>query len=731
MKRLRVTLQHEEKDCSAGCLSTIACYYGRNLSLTHCRELIKIDNDGASIYALGQAASNIGFDATPLKGSYDELMDSIKNNEVCCPFVARVINENMYEHFIVVFSIKKDTVVIGDPGKGKLKIPVNCFKDIWTGHIVNLKPNERFLKKNDKRHSMKKYIDLISSQRKLIGIVIVVSLIMNCISVIGSSVFEYIVNSVTQTASGSTSVTSILNILFNNLDSLCLAVFALYLFQSAVTLARNYILAKVSCGIDKTLNNGLFEHLISLPVYFFKTRKKGNILTRFGDTNTFRECISSFIFTFIVDLSMAVLFGIYLSTISIPLFMISFAIMVAYTIIVLIFKSPIHKVNMSALETEALITSHLEESLSGIESIKANNLHVKVISKFKELYERMLDINIKGSVTFSIQDVLIDFIASTGTLAVLWLGNHLCLNSSLTVGSLLSFYIMSGYFFEPVKNLLELQPAIQKAFAAADRINDIFDISPENNFPNNTTVSLKGDIVFDNIVFRYGYREPTINRLSCTVKNGTKVAIVGESGSGKSTLMNLLMGIYRPESGRILVGTRNLLDYSADSIRSHIATVQQETFFFSDTIRNNLSLWDYNITDDDILAALKKANALDFVYNMPMGLDTILSENASNLSGGQRQRLAIARALLKNPDVLILDEATSCLDSISEQGIKEEVYSATNGITTFIIAHRLSTIRNCDCIFVMDHGTIVESGTHDELINAKGSYYKYWMANCI
>lgn len=243
------------------------------------------------------------------------------------------------------------------------------------------------------------------------------------------------------------------------------------------------------------------------------------------------------------------------------------------------------------------------------------------------------------------------------------------------------------------------------------------------------SADLKGGISFNDITFRYGYRKPVISNLSVNIPAGAKVAIVGESGSGKTTLMKLLMAFYQPESGEIIVGKRKLTEFSPKEIRERIAYVSQNVFFFSDTVKENLVMGNKSITDEEIEEACKKAMADDFIKDLPMEYETVLSENASNLSSGQRQRLSIARALLRKPDIMILDEATSNLDTVTEQSIKNMIFGATKGLTTFIIAHRLSTIKNCDIILVMENGEIVESGTHDTLINANGRYTEYWKSN--
>jgi len=403
--------------------------------------------------------------------------------------------------------------------------------------------------------------------------------------------------------------------------------------------------------------------------------------------------------------------------------------MACYTIVVFAFKRPIKKVNQDIMESDSQVMSYLKESIDGVETIKAFRNEETVYDKTKTIFEKMMETIVTGSVTTSVQDAIVASIASIGVVVLLWVGNGLCNAGVITLGSMITFYVMLNYFLSPLENLIELQPTIQTAIVAADRLNDILEIPIEETSRFSSAETLKGDVEFDNITFRYGYREPIIRNLSVKIPVGSKVAIVGESGSGKTTLMKLLMAFYSPEKGRICIAGKNIADYDPGSIRDKISYVSQNVFFFSDTIKNNLIMGNTALTDDDIKKACELAMADTFIEGLPMGYDTVLSENASNLSGGQRQRLAIARALLKNPAIMILDEATSNLDTITEQSVKSTLFEITKDVTTFIIAHRLSTIKQCDLILVMKDGHIIEKGTHDELMQLNAAYKSYWDSN--
>lgn len=314
-------------------------------------------------------------------------------------------------------------------------------------------------------------------------------------------------------------------------------------------------------------------------------------------------------------------------------------------------------------------------------------------------------------------------------MGILRVGSYNVIQGKMSVGQLLTFNALLAYFLDPIKNLINLQPMMQTAIVASDRLGEILDLELEKSDDEAQKINpanLNGDIEFKNVDFRYGTRQFVLKNLNFTIASGEKIALVGESGSGKTTLVKLIMNFYPWENGDILINGCNIRDINLERLRERIAYISQDIFLFSGTIKENLCLGDQDLTLDEIVAAAKIAKAHDFINDMPLRYNTMLEENGTNLSGGQKQRLAITRAILKKPDILIMDEATSNLDSITEKAIERTINDFSKGITTIIIAHRLSTIMRCDKIYVMDKGEFVESGSHQELIQKKGRYYDLW-----
>lgn len=747
--------QHDEKDCGAACLSMISEFYGAKYPIAKFRDLIKVDNQGVNIYGLVTGAKKIGLDADALEGTPDELFQGISDGEIKFPFIARIINEFGFEHYIVIYSINKDIVTVGDPAQSKISLmPVKIFIEQWQGQIVTFETNKNFVKTDEKKGSFRKFFKYITTQKKLLVFVFVLSLLVSFINIAGSVVFQYVLDdamSSSEMAENSDgheedledehnhegeskfmialeSVEEKMGIIFANINTVCISIIILYLLRLFINVMRGYMLALTAKKVDVPLTLGYYNHLLDLPAGFYGTRKTGEFMSRFNDTSKIREAISSATLTIMLDTIMAIACGVVLCFIDYRLFLITLTVMVIYAIIMFCFKKPIRTINHEIMEQEAQVTSYLKESIDGIETLKAYHYEPSAKKKTSGLYNKFASKNVKASLIYIVQETLVSTSESIGIVVLLWAGAYLCVKNIISVPDLMIFYYLISYFLDPVKNLINLQPELQTAMVAAERLNDILDVEKEENEKENPD-SLFGDIEFNDVDFRYGNRELVLENVSMKFKKGQKTAIVGESGCGKTTLTRLLMSFYEPEKGSIKINNKNISDYSPRALREKIAYISQNIFLFSDSIYNNLRMGNEDITNEKIEEVCKLCFADEFINSLPMGYDTVLEENGNNLSGGQKQRLAIARALLRNPDILIMDEATSNLDTVTEKSIKETIDNLSSDMTCIIIAHRLNTIKNCNYIYVMDKGNVVEEGTHDELLSKDGLYKSFNLSN--
>jgi len=758
--------QHDEKDCGAACLSMISEFYGLKLKIAQFRELIKVDRNGVNIYGIVSGAKKLGLDADALEGSNEELAEGIGKREISFPFIARIVNEHDFEHYIVVYGVNKKGCIIGDPGKDRIeKMTYEMFEKQWQGQIITFCPNDTFQPRNERKGSFRKFFKYITVQKKTLGFIFLASIIMIAVNLFGSTVFQYVVDDAIAVGDVSGEYTEAcqdpecdeehvhgtdtdevcedpecedghvhesdvvnenenktfidkmqekLDVIFSNLNTVCISVIVLYVLSFVIRIVRGYLLALMGKKIAVPLTLDYYDHLIDLPIGFFGTRKTGELISRFSDTENIRQAISTTTLTIMLDSIMAVACGIYLFCMNHLLFFVTLVILLLYGLVMFCFVKPIRRINYEIMEEDAQVTSYLKESIEGIETIKSYGYEDGAKLTTGKTYKGLTDKIVKGSVVFSIQEALVSLISSVGIVVLLWVGAYLCIEDKITVGILMTFYYLLEFFLEPVENLINLQPTLQTAIVAGERLNDVLDTEVEEMNCQESDMP-SGDIHIENIDFRYGSRKLSLDNVNLDIKEGKKVAIVGENGCGKTTLIKLLMTFYKPEKGSITIGDMNVADISKSLMRKNVAYISQNVFLFSDSITNNLRLGDDSISDDEIKEVCKKCYLDEFINSLPFGYDTIIEENGNNLSGGQKQRLAIARALLRKPKILIMDEATSNLDMITQERINKMIDGFSDNLTRVVIAHKIEEIRSCDYIYVMDKGTVVEHGTYKEL----------------
>ena len=501
------------------------------------------------------------------------------------------------------------------------------------------------------------------------------------------------------------------------------------IFKITIEFFRSLLLIHMSQNMDKSLLLGYYNHVIELPMSFFGTRKVGDIISRFNDGAKIRDAILATTLTIMIDTIMAIIGGGILYIQNHKLFVICFVPIALYLILVFVFKKALEELNRSYMQNNAELTSYLVESIEGIETVKAFNGERKVNLESEKKFVKLIKSIFKYSYVNNIEVSLMTGIKAIFGIVILWLGGHLVLKGEISIGVLISFNVLLSYFIEPMERIISLQPQLQSAIVAADRLGEILEIDKEKSVDEENKIipkTLLGDISLKSIYFRYGTKKLILNNINMYIKQGEKVALVGESGSGKTTIAKLLMNFYNIEKGEIIINNHNIKDISKEALRNKISYISQDSFFFSGTVIENLQFANKDATYQEIIAVCEKVHIHEYIMSLPLKYETLLEEKGANLSGGQRQRLSIARAILKKPEILIMDEATSNLDSITERAIERTIEDCTKNVTTIIIAHRLSTIMKCDKIYVMDKGEIIEFGSHEELIRNKGYYYNLW-----
>ncbi|MDS0527232.1 peptidase domain-containing ABC transporter [Clostridium sp. SHJSY1] len=710
--------QHDITDCGPACVCTIARKYGLKISISKLREIAGTDTEGTSVYGIVEAAKCLGFSAKAVKVSNnEEIFEDLKT-----PLIAHVVIDNILLHYVVIYKITKESILIADPGKGIIKYTPKEFFHIWTGVLILIVPTVDLKKGDQTKGIFKRFWGLVKVQKTLLIKVFIASLLITGLGIIGSFYYQFLIDNILP------------NGLTQKLLSLSIAMLSLAVFKVLTEFFRSVLLIHMTQNIDIPLLLGYYNHIINLPMKFFSTRKVGEIVSRFNDGFKIRDAISSVTLTLMIDVFMAIVGGIILYIQSSKLFLICSIPICLYLILVFGFKNKLEKVNRDVMEHEAVLTSYLVESIEGIETVKAFNGEKRAEIETKNRFMKFMKSLFKHGYTYNLQNTLINTVKGIFGICILWIGGIFVLKGEITIGELISFNALLAYYIGPMERLINLQPQLQSAIVASDRLGDILDLELEKSKDEAKKISpksLSGNIVLKDINFRYGVRELVLKNININIKSGEKIALVGESGSGKTTIAKLLMGFYEIEKGEIILNGDNIKDINKDTLRNKISYISQESFLFSGTIKENLQFADENLTDEDMISVCKNVEIHDYINKLPLKYKTPLIERGSNFSGGQRQRLAIARALLKKPDILIMDEATSNLDSITEKAIQKTLEECSGNVTSIIIAHRLSTIMKCDKIYVMDDGEIVEEGSHIELLQKNGYYYRLWSEQSI
>jgi ATP-binding cassette subfamily B protein len=515
----------------------------------------------------------------------------------------------------------------------------------------------------------------------------------------------------------------------NSVDTLgYLVVFLLVInvFEALLTTLRTYLFVDTTNRIDLTLGSEIIDHMLRLPLRYFEKRPVGEISTRINELEKIRQFLTGTALTVVLDAVFSVVYIAVMLLYSPLLTAVSLAIIPVFVVLTLIFSPTIRRQLRVKAERNAETQSYLVEILTGIQTVKAQNIELRSRWQWQERYARYVSTGFKNVITSTLASSASSFLNKLSRILIIGLGAYLVLDGKLTLGQLIAFRIISGYVTSPIMRLAQLWQNFQETALSLERLADIVDHPEEaeedrNNIP---MPSVQGRVKYENVAFRFKKTGPLqLNGVSLEVEPGTFTAVVGQSGAGKSTLTKLLSRLYEPEGGRILIDGYDINRVELYSLRRQIGVVPQDTLLFEGSVMENIALTNPDATTEEIIAAAQIAAAHEFIMSLPNGYNTKVGERGSALSGGQRQRIAIARTILQQPAMLIMDEATSALDYSTEQEVSRNLKEALRDRTVFFITHRLGTIKNADVIMMMDNGSIVEQGTHEELMAMKGRYF--------
>ncbi len=704
--------QTDITDCGAACLATVARRYGLRIPIAVIRQYAGTDRRGTNVLGLVEAAQKLGFEARGVRGRMEAL------TQIPLPCIAHVVQSGL-QHYVAILRVTSRHVIVADPACGVIKHPLSRFRTIWSGALVILVPSRQF-ERDDSCSGRRRGLILLLRQNRLLLIeTLLATVFLTLLGLATSLYLKVIVDRVLVNRD---------QLLFRWLSA---GLLCLVMIRAALGAVRGTLSAYVGRAVDLSLMLDYYRHVLAMPLQFFETRASGEIISRLADAAKVRIMICSSTLTLLLDVAtmsagFAVLF-IFSRRLALLVLM-GLPLMASALCLI---NRPLRQAQRSAMELAAELQSRLVESIAGIVTIKAFRAEQVEGHRVEIALVRLLRETFRTTLWCVVSATSGDVAASLAIVSLLWCAGRMVLAGELTVGQLIACYSVLLYLIQPMGRLAELNQQIQDAWIAAERLYGILELPRECAERLGNLLlppGLTGRIDLQGVAFRYGMRNPVLNEVTLSIQPRSLLALIGESGSGKSTLARLLMRFYDPQTGRICIDGHNLRDLNLDSLRSKIGYVDQDAFFFSGTIEENLTLGDPRGDPEAVATAVRAVGLEAFVSQLPELLRTRIGERGFSLSSGQRQRLALARALVPDPPILVLDEATSHLDLDAERYIMNLLQSLKQRKTIIMISHRPELASRADRIAVLREGRILEQGTHQELLDARGPYWSLWQS---
>lgn len=691
-------LQMDALECGAACLAMVLGYYGKNVSLEKIRTDCGVSRDGVKASHILKAAEKYG-----LKGKgYKMELSALKL------LTAPVILFWNFNHYVVFEGFKGKKASINDPAVGRRLVETEEFSNAYTGVVLTFEKGENFSADGQKPDFMTK----LKRNVKGVHTVFIFLCLLSFLFLIPALVYPAFSRFFIDTILIKNSV--------NLLRPLITAMLVTAIFSAILSIIKNTILIRFQIKLRLTGSSQLIEHMLHLPVQFFQQRFPGELCSRVFASDSVAFLVSERFTNFLIDFFSTIFFLLLMFLYDMPLALLSLALTIIQIIIFRIGReeriNKAIKVQIEGGKQDGLTMA----GLNMIESIKASGAEELFLKQWKGQQVRL--VNEKQSLRKASAASVIgpEVISSLLSIFILTFGSLRVIDGHMTIGMLVAFQMILSGFKAPLNSFMSLGLTMLYARADIQRIDDVMDYELPKIFGEEKQ-KLEGYVTFKNVSFGYSpLEQPLITDLSFELSPGKRIAIVGTTGSGKTTIGKLACALYQPWSGEILFDGKALQQIEKKVFASSVAVVNQNTSLFEGSVKDNLTMWDSTVPEDCYIQAAKDACIHDEIAARPKGYSSIIKEGGLNFSGGQRQRLEIARALVTNPSVLILDEATSAMDSVTEELVDENI--KRRGCACIIIAHRLSTIRDCDEILVLDHGKIIQRGRHEELLKMDGLY---------
>ncbi len=699
-RKIPIVQQNTSTDCGAACLAMVLGWHGRRVRLDEVRDRLGAGRDGLTALGLIEAARQYGLRGRGVSLDVDDL-----------PFLptASILHWS-FDHFVVYEGHDSRGIAIIDSALGRRRVSHEEFGQQFTGVALTFEPTETFETGGDRSRPAWIYVRRVLSRSGMLTRILLLSAMIQVVGLGLPILTGLLVDRIIPRGE------------IGLMQVLAAGAAVLLFFSVLSSYVRSHLLLHLRTELDAKMTVDFLEHLFDLPYPFFQTRSAGDLMMRLNSNSAVREIITSSALSGALD---GILVVSYLALILFVSPLLGGVVVLLGLLRVTIFVATRRKIRELAAENlakQSLSQSYEVQMFAGIETLKAAGAEPRALDRWSDLFVDVLNVSVAQGRLDALVHALFQAAGFASPLVILLVGGNLVIQGEMSLGTMLALGALAGGFLTPLSSLIHTALSFQHLGSYVDRLDDVLS-TPKEQDPSKIQRAprLKGGIRIEDVTFRYDERNPpAVLGVSADIAAGQMVAIAGKSAAGKTTLANLMLGLYRPTAGRILFDGIDLGSLAARDVRSQLGVVVQHAYLFGGSIHDNISLSDPELPRDAVEKAARLAHVHDEILAMPMGYDTILSDGGQSLSGGQRQRIALARALAREPAILMLDEATSELDAETERLIQRSL--AGLGCTRIIVAHRLSTVRDADLILVLDKGRLVESGTHERLLRAHGVY---------
>ena len=713
-KKYQVVIQQSEEDCGAACLASIAKFYGQNFTISRLRECAGTGQKGTTLLGLKQGAEAIGFNARSVRAAA-AILDKIDE----APLPA-IIHWSGY-HWVVLYGKQGEKYAIGDPAVGMRYVSKEELAAGWTDWLCLLvDPDpERFFAEADGQppaNSVQKWMRRVWIYRQLLMEALLLNMVLGLLSISSPFLVQLLTDDIL--VRGDTQL----------LASVAIAVIVMNLFSSSLGLVQSNLIAQFSQRLELGLVMEFGRKFLRLPLSFYETRRSGEIVSRLQDIQEINKLVSQFAISLPSQFFIAVVSFIFMLFYSKELTLAATLIAVFMTASTVVFLPVLQQKTRNLFVLEAETQGVLVETFKGALTVKTTSSAQQLWEEFQSRFGRLASLTFRTTQIGILNNIFSGFIASAGSITLLWLGSNLVIDKVLSIGQLLAFISMNQNVTTWVTSLVESTDEMARVQTATQRLSEVIDAESESKSDINkpvVTLQDRDEIVCKSVNFHYPGRLDLLENFSVTFPGGQAIALIGYSGCGKSTLAKVIAGLYPLQSGNVRIGGYNLQDLSLDCLRQQVVLVPQEAHFWSRSILDNFHLGSPDVSFEQIVRVCKIAGADEFISQLPDKYQTVLGEFGANISGGQRQRLAIARAILNNPPVLILDESTAGLDPASEAEVLENLLMYRHGKTTIFISHRPRVIDRADWIIMLERGRLKLQGSAAKLRSIPGDHLEF------